>query len=111
MAERQQYVGEAGRFKKDPAAVSDPQRVDAIIARVRADAAAQNLDPTVAEETFRAMIAAFEAFERAEWTARQAQPGKWARSARIGFTTKSTKDHKGAFVCLRVLRGEFFRER
>ncbi len=76
MAERQQYVGEAGRFKKDPAAVSDPKRVDAVIAKVRADAAAQNLDPTVAEKTFRAMIAAFEDFERAEWTARQAQPGR-----------------------------------
>jgi len=76
MAERQQFVGEAGRFKKDPAAVSDPGRVDAIIARVRADAAAEKLDPTVAERTFRAMIAAFEDFERAEWTARQAAPPK-----------------------------------
>ncbi len=76
MAERQQYVGEAGRFKKDPAAVSDPKRVDAIVAKVRTDAAAQSLDPTVAEQTFRTMIAAFEDFERAEWTARQAQPAK-----------------------------------
>ena len=81
MAERQQYVGEAGRFKKDPAAVSDPKRVDAIIARVRADAEAQKLDPTVAEKTFRAMIAAFEDFERAEWTARQSP--KQARSERV----------------------------
>ncbi len=76
MAERQSYVGEAGRFKKDPAAVSDPKRVDAIIARVRADAEAQKLDPAVAEKTFRAMIAAFEDYERAEWTARQSQQGK-----------------------------------
>ena len=76
MAERQQYVGEAGRFKKDPAAVSDPARVDAVIAKVRTDAVAQNLDPAVAEKTFRAMIAGFEDFERAEWTARQGQPGK-----------------------------------
>ncbi|RBP17136.1 isochorismate pyruvate lyase [Roseiarcus fermentans] len=76
MAERQQYVGEAGRFKKDPASVGDPARVDAIIARVRADAAAQRLDPTVAETTFRAMIAAFETFERAEWGKRQAAPAK-----------------------------------
>jgi isochorismate pyruvate lyase len=76
MAERQQYVGEAGRFKKDPASVSDPKRVDAVIAKVRADARAQNLDPAVAEATFRAMIAAFEDFERAEWTRRQAAPAK-----------------------------------
>ena len=74
MAERQQYVGEAGRFKKDPAAVSDPKRVDAIIAKVRADAATHGLDPAVAEKTFRAMIAAFEDFERAEWKGRQATP-------------------------------------
>ena len=76
MAKRQQYVGEAARFKKDPAAVGDPARVDAVIVKVRADASAQGLDPTVAEKTFRAMIAAFEDFERAEWTKRQAGPGK-----------------------------------
>ncbi len=68
MAEREKYVAEAGRFKEDPAAVSAPARVEAIIAKVRADAAAQGLDPTVAEKTWRAMIAAFEDYERAEWT-------------------------------------------
>ncbi len=74
MAERQKYVGEAGRFKKDPAAVSDPARVDAIIARVRKDAQSRGLDPTVAEQTFRAMIATFEDYERAEWARRQKAP-------------------------------------
>jgi isochorismate pyruvate lyase len=73
MAERGKYVAEAGRFKPDPAAVSAPARVDAIIVKVRADAEAQGLDPTVAERTYRAMIAAFEDYERAEWTRRQAQ--------------------------------------
>jgi isochorismate pyruvate lyase len=73
MAERGQYVAEAGRFKKDPAAVSAPARVEAIIAKVRADATAQGLDPTVAERTWRAMIAAFEDFERAEWTRHHGQ--------------------------------------
>ena len=77
MAERAKYVAEAGRFKPDPAAVSAPARVDAIIAKVRADAGAQGLDPTVAEKTYRAMIAAFEDYERAEWTRRQGdQPAK-----------------------------------
>jgi isochorismate pyruvate lyase len=71
MAERGQYVAEAGRFKKDPSAVSAPARVDAIIAKVKADAEAQGLDPTVAEKTFRAMIASFEDYERAEWARRQ----------------------------------------
>ena len=74
MAERGQYVAEAGRFKNDPAAVSVPARVDAIIRKVRADAEAQGLDPTVAERTYRAMIAAFEDYERAEWTKRHGQP-------------------------------------
>ena len=76
MAERGKYVAEAGRFKRDPAAVSAPARVDAIIAKARADAQAQGLDPTVAERTYRAMIAAFEDYERAEWTRRQAAPAK-----------------------------------
>ena len=77
MAERGKYVAEAGRFKPDPAAVSAPARVDAIIAKVRADAETQGLDPTVAERTYRAMIAAFEDYERAEWTRRQeATPAK-----------------------------------
>jgi len=73
MAERGKYVAEAARFKKDPAAVSVPARVDAIIAKVRVDAEAQGLDPTVAERTYRAMIAAFEDFERAEWMRRYGQ--------------------------------------
>jgi isochorismate pyruvate lyase len=71
MAERAKYVAEAGRFKKDPAAVSAPARVDAIIAKVKADAEAQGLDPRVAEITFRAMIGSFEDYERAEWVKRQ----------------------------------------
>jgi isochorismate pyruvate lyase len=77
MAERAKYVAEAGRFKPDPASVSAPARVDAIIAKVRADAGEQGLDPMVAEKTYRAMIAAFEDYERAEWTRRQGdQPAK-----------------------------------
>jgi len=73
MAERGKYVAEAGRFKKNPAGVSSPARVEAIIAKVREDAEAQGLDPTVGERTYRAMIAAFEDFERAEWTRRYGQ--------------------------------------
>jgi len=73
LAERGKYVAEAGRFKKDPAAVSAPARVDGIVKKVRADAEARGLDPIVAEITFRAMIAAFEDYERAEWVKRQPQ--------------------------------------
>jgi isochorismate pyruvate lyase len=60
MAEREKYVAEAGRFKFDPAAVSAPARVEAGLAE------------TVAERTYRAMIAAFEDYEREEWTRRNA---------------------------------------
>jgi isochorismate pyruvate lyase len=71
MAERGQYVAEAGRFKKDPAAVSAPARVEAVIARVRKMAQADALSPEVADKTYRAMIAAFEDYERAEWGKRR----------------------------------------
>jgi isochorismate pyruvate lyase len=73
MAERGKYVAEAGRFKKDPGAVNAPARVEAIISKVRAGAEAQGLDPAVAERTYRAMIGAFEDYERKEWTRRYRQ--------------------------------------
>jgi isochorismate pyruvate lyase len=72
MATREKYVAEAGRFKINPAAVSAPARVDAILAKVRSIAAEDGLAPDVAERTFRAMIAAFEDYEREEWTKRNA---------------------------------------
>jgi len=72
IAERGKYVAEAGRFKSDPAAVSAPARVDAILAKVRTIAAEDGLAEAVAERTYRAMIAAFEDFEREEWTRRNA---------------------------------------
>ncbi len=72
IAERGRYVAEAGRFKKDPAAVSDPARVAAIVARVAKLAGDEGLAPEVAQKTWAAMIAAFEDYERAEW--RKAHP-------------------------------------
>jgi isochorismate pyruvate lyase len=72
MAERGQYVAEAGRFKADPSAVSAPARVEAIIAKVKAMAREDGLAESVAERSYRAMIAAFEDYEREEWTRRNA---------------------------------------
>src|SRR5271154_1509138 len=72
MAERGKYVAEAGRFKSDPAAVSAPARVGAILAKVRQIASENGLAETVAERTYRAMIGAFEDYEREEWTRRNA---------------------------------------
>jgi len=70
MAERGKYVAEAGRFKANPAAVSAPARVEAILVKVKAIAREDGLAESVAERSFRAMIAAFEDFEREEWTRR-----------------------------------------
>ncbi len=72
MAERGKYVAEAGRFKADPAAVSAPARVEAIILKVKALAHEDGLAEPVAERSYRAMIAAFEDYERAEWARRNA---------------------------------------
>jgi isochorismate pyruvate lyase len=73
MAERGQYVAEAGRFKADPAAVSAPARVEAIVAKVRTIARQNGLAESVAERSYRAMIAAFEDYERDEWTRRHGE--------------------------------------
>lgn len=64
MAQRAEYVAEAGRFKKDAASVHDGARVERIIVRVRAMAAERKLSPDVAEATYRAMIAAFTEYEK-----------------------------------------------
>jgi len=76
MAERGKYVAEAGRFKKDPAAVSVPARVEQIITKVKGLAVEDGLAPEVAEKAYRAMIAAFEDYERTEWVKRNLQPAK-----------------------------------
>jgi isochorismate pyruvate lyase len=64
MAERNSYVIESGRFKADPNAVSDPKRVEQIVAKMRGLAEKANLSPDVAEATYRAMIGAFTEEER-----------------------------------------------
>jgi isochorismate pyruvate lyase len=73
MAERGRYVAEAGRFKANPAAVSAPARVEEIIAKVRTIAREDGLAEGVAERSYRAMIAAFEDYEREEWSRRNAE--------------------------------------
>jgi isochorismate pyruvate lyase len=83
MAERQAYVAEAGRFKRDPA------RVEAIIVKTRALAAKDGLAEDVAERTFRAMIAAFEDYERKEWLARTKRSPRRARAARAAANARS----------------------
>ncbi|WP_020188252.1 chorismate mutase [Methylopila sp. 73B] len=64
MAERGAYVHEAARFKQNPEAVEDKARVEAIIRKVRTLATERRLNPDVAEQTYRAMIAKFTEDER-----------------------------------------------
>lgn len=66
MAERGRFVAQAARFKKNDAEVSAPARVEQVIVKVRALAQEMGLAPFVAEQAYRAMIAAFIEFERAE---------------------------------------------
>ena len=73
MAERGRYVAEAGRFKANPAAVSAPARVEEVIVKVRGIARESGLAENVAERAYRAMIAAFEDYEREEWARRNAE--------------------------------------
>ena len=69
IAERVAYVSQAARFKKDSDAVRAPQRVEQVIAKVRALADALDANPDVTEAVYRAMIAAFIEQELAEHSA------------------------------------------
>lgn len=61
LAERQQYVEQAGRLKPrgDKQAVAAPERVAKVIESRRMSAAEAGLSPDVAEAVWRAMIEAF----------------------------------------------------
>ncbi len=72
LAERAAYVRRAGELKRTEAEARAPARVDAVIARVRTRAEAAGLSPEVAEQTWRAMIAAFIDQEIAEIRRREA---------------------------------------
>ena len=66
LAERGAYVSQAARFKKDRDAVKAPQRVEQVIAKVRALSEQVGANPRVTEQVYRAMIAAFIEQELAE---------------------------------------------
>jgi isochorismate pyruvate lyase len=63
ISRRERLVRRAGALKRDDASVRAPARVEQVIANVRGYASQQGVDPTVVEETYRAMIAAFIEFE------------------------------------------------
>ena len=59
LARRQMLVEAAAGFKRDEHAVRAPDRVEQVVAAVRAKAGAAGLDAGVAEAVWRAMIGAF----------------------------------------------------
>jgi isochorismate pyruvate lyase len=59
LARRQELVEAAATFKNDEQAVRAPDRVERVVAAVRAKAVAAGLDAAVAEAIWRAMITAF----------------------------------------------------
>ena len=66
LAARGAYVKQAARFKKTTDDVKAPQRVEQVIAKVTALAAELGANPTVTEQTYRAMISGFIEAELAE---------------------------------------------
>ena len=70
LAERGGYVLAAARFKTQAAEVPAPQRVEQVVAHVRALAEAHGALTEVVERTYRAMIAAFIEAEMRHWQRR-----------------------------------------
>ena len=67
LVERSRYVHAAARFKDTKAAVVVPERIDAIVETVRAQAQGLNGDPDLLEDLYRAMIDAYIRFEQRKW--------------------------------------------
>ncbi len=59
ISERQKWVIQAGRLKKDEDGVRDPGRVEQVITKVRDLANESGASPDVVEKTYRAMISGF----------------------------------------------------
>lgn len=59
LSNREQLIRQAGRLKSNAGAVRAPDRVEAVIARVRSAAEELGASPIVVERTYRAMISAF----------------------------------------------------
>jgi isochorismate pyruvate lyase len=73
LAERGRFVSQAAGFKRDTEEVRDGQRVEQVIAGVRALARELGANPDVSEAVYRAMINAFIQLELTEHSALAAQ--------------------------------------
>jgi isochorismate pyruvate lyase len=67
LAQRCGYVAQAARIKQDASQIVDVERIEAIVARVRAQGGDLGAPPEVLEAAYRALIAASIEFERAEF--------------------------------------------
>ena len=67
LVERQGYVAQAAHFKPTVEAVVVPERIEAIITKVRAQTIGLDGDPDLIEAIYRPMINAYIAFERQRW--------------------------------------------
>jgi isochorismate pyruvate lyase len=63
LAERSGYVARAAEIKQMRAAVVDEARIEQVVARARTEAASHGADAALIEAIYRAMIAAFIAYE------------------------------------------------
>ncbi|MDA8099497.1 MAG: chorismate mutase [Nitrospiraceae bacterium] len=59
LAKRSDLVAAAASLKKNEQGVRDPKRVEEVIAKVRATALKEGLDPAIAEATYRTLIGCF----------------------------------------------------
>ena len=68
------YMTQAARIKQDQAQVRDEERIEAIIARVRARTAVEGGQPEVLEAIYRSMMEAYIAFEHREFARQHTSP-------------------------------------
>jgi isochorismate pyruvate lyase len=77
---RSGYMTQAARIKQDAQQVRDEDRIEAIVARVRAQAAAEGGPPDVIEAIYRSMMEAYIAFEHQEFARLRTAPAVPAAS-------------------------------
>ena len=74
LVERVGYMTQAARIKQHDSQVRDEERIEAIVARVRARAEKEGGQPDVIEAIYRSMMEAYIAYEHREF-ARMRAPG------------------------------------
>lgn len=73
LVRRAAFVHQAASFKETEAAVVVPERIEAIVGKVRRQAADLGADPDLMERIYRQMMDAYIAFEARRW--REINPG------------------------------------